>query len=755
VPDRLDSSFHWSVSAPNLQAGPFDPDTAPPLGVRLHAEGADVAVYAGHADAVDLCLRAAGGDYRRVRLTHQVHGVHFARVPDVRAGDVYGLRAYGPWRPQEGHRYNPAKLLVDPYARALTGSLTWRPEVFGHVVGDDLTGDVTVRDDRDSAAFVPHGVVVDERFDWGDDRRPAVPWSRTVVYEAHVRGLTRRLPEVPEALRGTYAGLAHPATIEHLVSLGVTTVELLPVHALVSEPALVRRGLTNYWGYNTLGYFAPHPAYASAKEPHAVLREFKGMVRLLHEAGLEVVLDVVYNHTCEQSVAGATLSWRGLDQAAYYRLDGAGRDVDMTGCGNTLDFSHPRVVQLTLDSLRYWARECHVDGFRFDLATTLARTRDGRFDPDHPFLVALRTDPLLSRLKLVAEPWDVGPDGWRTGQFPPPLGEWNDRYRDAVRTFWLADPARRLRGERGHGVREAATRLAGSQDLFGQGARGPLSSVNYVASHDGFTLADLTAYDRKHNESNGEGNRDGHDDGRSWNHGVEGPADDGAVEGSRHRSVRNLLGTLLLSTGVPMLTAGDEMGRTQGGNNNAYCHDDPTGWVDWDLAPWQRDLLETTRHLLRLRRELPALRSRSFFAGQPLHEDGTADLAWFDAAGQLMTGEAWADAGRDVLQMFVHGGTRPTGPAAGDVGDAGLPEDPAEAQHPGDAGTLGDSLLVLLCGAVADTTVTLPPPPWGSSYLLLWDSAEPVPQAPGQGVDGTQYVRARSLRLYAVDRVTG
>jgi glycogen operon protein len=742
VPDRRDQPFRWSVSSPDLRPGPLDPDTAPPLGVRLHSEGADVAVFAGHADAVEVCLRRGNGEYRRERLTHRVHGVHFARIPDVRAGDVYGLRAHGPWRPQDGHRYNPAKLLVDPYARALTGQLSWRPEVFGHVVGDDLTGDLLQRDDRDSAAFVPHGVVVDERFDWGDDRPPSVPWSRTVVYEAHVRGLTMTMPGVPEALRGTYAGLAHPATLEHLVSLGVTTVQLLPVHAFVSEPALLGRGLTNYWGYNTLGFFAPHAAYASADSPDQVLREFKGMVRLLHQAGLEVVLDVVYNHTCEQSVAGGTLSWRGLDQASYYRLDGAGRDVDLTGCGNTLDFSHPRVVQLTLDSLRYWARECHVDGFRFDLATTLARGRDGRFDRDHPFLVALRTDPLLSRLKLVAEPWDVGPDGWRTGQFPPPLAEWNDRYRDAIRTFWLADAPRRARGERGHGVRDAATRLAGSQDLFGQQGRGPLSSVNYVASHDGFTLADLTAYNRKHNESNGEGNRDGHDDARSWNHGVEGTVGDltdgAAVEQSRHRSVRNLLGTLLFSTGVPMLAAGDEMGRTQGGNNNAYCHDDPTTWVDWQLAPWQRDLLTTTRHLLRLRRELPALRSRSFFAGHPVHSDGTTDLAWFDADGALMTDGAWSDAGRSVLQMFVHGGPPSSSPDS--------------TEHDG---TPGDSLLVMLCAAPGDMMVTLPPPPWGSSYLLLWDSAEPVPLEPTAGVDGAQYVRARSLRLYATGRITG
>jgi glycogen operon protein len=736
VPARPDLAFHWSVSAPDLRPGPLDPDTAPALGVRLHTDGADVAVYAGHADAVDLCLWQDGGAYREVRLGHRVHGVHFARVPDVRARDLYGFRAHGPWRPQEGQRYNAAKLLQDPYARAFEGALQWRPEVFGHVVGDDLTGDVTVRDDRDSAPFVPRGVVLDERFDWGDDRPPAVPWSRTVVYEAHARGLTKRLPGVPEALRGTYAGLAHPATLDHLVSLGVTTIELLPVHAFVSEPALVQRGLTNYWGYNTLGFFAPHPAYASTQDPDGVVREFKGMVRLLHQAGLEVILDVVYNHTCEQSVAGATLSWRGLDQSAYYRLDGVGRDVDMTGCGNTLDFGHPRVVQMSLDSLRYWARDCHVDGFRFDLAPTLARGRDGRFDPDHPFLVALRTDPLLSRVKLIAEPWDLGPDGWRTGQFPPPLGEWNDRYRDAMRTFWLRDSARQLYGEPAHGVHEPATRLAGSQDLFGQGNRGPLSSVNFVASHDGFTLADLTAFDRKHNEANGEQNRDGHDDPKSWNHGVEGPVDDAALSGSRHRSMRNLLGTLLLSTGVPMLAAGDEMGRTQGGNNNAYCHDSEMTWVDWDLTPWQLDLLATTRHLLRLRRELPTLRSRSFYGGRPVHEDGTTDLAWFDAAGELMTPSAWDDGDRRVLQMYVHGASaRQSG-----TSDDGEP--------------VGSSLLTVLCGSPTDTTVTLPPPPWGSSYLLLWDSAEAVPQEPDKGVDGAQYVRARSMRLYAVDRIT-
>ncbi len=699
------------------------PDTPPLLGVTLRDGGADVAVYAGHAEAVELCLtegRGADATERRIELTERVHGVYFAFVPGMGEGDRYGLRAHGAWDPSRGLRYNPDKLLLDPYARAVAGEVTWRPEVFGHVVGADLVGDPDVRDNRDSAAFVPRGVVLDGAFDWGDDEPPAVPWSQTVVYEAHVRGLTRLLPGVPERLRGTYAGLAHPATLEHLRGLGVTTVELLPVHAFTHEPALARRGATNYWGYNTLGFFAPHSAYASVEDPAGAVAEFKGMVRLLHAAGLEVVLDVVYNHTCEQGRDGATLSWRGLDNRAYYRLDDYGRDVDVTGCGNTLDFRHPLVVQQALDSLRYWVQECHVDGFRFDLATALARGRDDGYDPDHPFLVALRADPVLSRVKLVAEPWDVGPHGWRTGQFPPPLAEWNDRYRDTVRTFWLADAARALRGEAGHGVRELATRISGSQDLFGARDRGPLASVNYVAAHDGFTLADATAYEHKHNHDNGEGNRDGHDDNRAWNHGVEGPSADPAVLRARSRSQRNLLGTLLLSTGVPMLAAGDELGRTQGGNNNAYSRDDRISWLDWDLDDAQRDLLATTTHLLRLRREHPALRQREFFGARAAHTDGTRDLAWFAADGSPMDDVRWHDPQARVLQAFLHG--QPAG---------------------------GRSMLLVLCGAPSDAEVTLPGTPWATSYELLFDSADERPAAPTCGHSGAQLVAPLSMRLYA------
>ncbi|WP_370518435.1 glycogen debranching protein GlgX [Nostocoides sp. HKS02] len=523
--------------------------------------GAEFAVYAGHAEAVTVCLfdadDADGSTERQVPLTERTHGIWFGFLPGVGPGQRYGLRADGPWRPAEGLRYNPAKVLLDPYARALEGDPEWVPEVFAHRVDERLRGDDLVRSTLDSAAVTPRCVVIDESFDWGDDAPPHTPLAASVIYETHVRGLTMRHPDVPEHLRGTYAGLCHPAVIAHLKRIGVTAVELLPVQAFTSEPEVVRRGLTNYWGYNTLGFFAPHAAYASTPDPQGALNEFKGMVRLLHEAGIEVILDVVYNHTAEQSGrAGATLSWRGLDNRAYYRLDERGQDIDVTGCGNTLDLRHAMACRMVLDSLRYWVGECHVDGFRFDLAVALGRGPNDDYDPNHPFLVALRTDPMLSRVKLIAEPWDVGLHGWRTGQFPPPFSEWNDRFRDSVRTFWLDDLKAQAHGHQGHGVRELATRMAGSQDLFGAQDRGPIASVNFVAAHDGFTAVDLTRYNAKHNGPNGEGNRDGSDNNRSWNHGVEGPVDgrgDGTVETARRRSVRNLLATTLLATGVPMI----------------------------------------------------------------------------------------------------------------------------------------------------------------------------------------------------------
>ncbi len=764
-----------------LPTGPVDRHAlVPPLGVRVAGDGVDVAVLASHATAVELCLvdvvdaslpahDPARYRERRVPLAGPAYGVWHAHVPGVRPGQRYGFRAHGPWEPAAGLRHNPAKLLVDPYARGLVGELVDDPAVHGQV-GSDPYGPA---DATDSLPFVPHAVVVAEPTGTLAPR-PRVPWRDTVVYEAHVRGLTQRLEALPEHLRGTYAGVAHPVTIEHLRSLGVTTVELLPVHANVPEPHLLASGRSNYWGYSTLGFFAPHAAYATraAREagPGAVLDEVRGMVHLLHEAGIEVLLDVVHNHTCEGGADGYHLSWRGLDNAGYYLHDGGSpaRLADVTGTGNSLDFRRPAVVRAALDSLRYWAEVVGVDGFRFDLAVTLGRGAAG-FDPDHPFLVALQTDPVLCGLKLVAEPWDVGPGGWRTGQFPPPLAEWNDRFRDAARQFWLADAREASHGRPGHGVRDLATRLAGSADLFGHSdpplLRGPVASVSYVTAHDGFTLADLVAYDHKHNLANGEDNRDGTDDNRSWNHGLEGPvaAPDARAGGGpgagidalgigveiaplRRRSIRNLLATLVLAAGTPMLTAGDEMGRTQRGNNNAYVQDDETSWVSWDLSPWRKDLLATARYLLALRREHPALRPDTFYTGRPRPSDssgggagargpgsdmGVPDLVWFDADGELLDHSAWHDPAVRTLQML------------------------RTAPEPGDA-----DVLMVLAGGLDPVDVTLPgvraasdadAERWDLAWDSDWEHPEDRDRANGDGTARAGDVvglEALSLRVY-------
>ncbi len=707
------------------------PETPPPLGVTTSPLGTEVAVVARHATAVELCVLdddpAAGGRETRVPLRRRAHGMWWDQVPEgmLVPGTRYGFRVDGPWDPRAGHRHNPAKLLLDPYGRAVDGWVHWEPEVYGHAVDAGGRHDPDARDDRDSAPFVPRSVVVDHAYDWGEDVAPAVPWSQRVVYEAHVRGRTMRHPDVPPHLQGTYAALGHPAVVEHLQRLGVTTLQLLPVHAFASEAALVKRGLRNYWGYNSLGFFAPHAGYAAANDPQGVVDELKGAIRTLHAAGLEVVLDVVYNHTAEQSSGGGpTLSWRGLDNRTYYRLDDRGRDIDVTGTGNTVDLRDPLVVRMVLDSLRHWVEDYHVDGFRFDLAPALARGDDG-YRPDHPFLVALQTDPVLSSVKLVAEPWDIGLHGWRTGQFPPPFAEWNDRYRDTVRTFWLADTARARAGRRGHGVRELATRMAGSADMFATNDRGPVASVNHVTAHDGFTLADLTAYERKHNEANGEDNRDGHGDNRSWNHGVEGPTLDEDVLTGRRRSMRNLLGTLLLSSGVPMLVAGDETGRTQQGNNNAYTQDNAISWLRWGHEPWQEELLEDTRALVALRRELAVLRPAVFPTSEPV--EGRSRLCWYDEAGHLVTDQAWADprrrtvlavhdslhaaADRQAVALVVHGGTDGldvTAPVVDGVSGwrvrwsstTGAAQDPAAggALEPGRSLAVGPTSLTVLVG---------------------------------------------------------
>jgi len=728
------------------------PERVPPMGVHLTPAGVEVAVLASHASGVDLCLldpdpgSPTGWRERRVALGGPSYGVWHAHVPGVREGQHYGFRVSGSWDPVRGLRHNPAKLLVDPYARGLAGDLGYGPQTYGHVVADGGVGDAYgPADPRDSLTEVPHSVVVDTQYGGAPVTHPGTAWSDTVVYEAHVRGLTQNLEGVPEHLRGTYAGLAHPATIAHLLSLGITTLELLPIQAFTSEPHLLAKGLTNYWGYNTLGFFAPHAAYATqdsrARGASAVLAEVKGSVQLLHEAGIEVVLDVVYNHTCEGGDGGQHLSWRGLDNTGYYLHDGGSpaRLADVTGCGNSLDFRRPRVIQLALDSLRYWAQQVGVDGFRFDLAVTLGRGHNG-FDTDHPFLVALQTDPVLQGLKLIAEPWDLGPGGWRTGAFPPPFAEWNDRYRNAVRSFWLSDPEQASHGRPGHGVAELATRLAGSVDLFGHTEpplmRGPVASMNFVTAHDGFTMADLVMYSHKHNQANGEDGRDGTDDNRSWDHGVEGPvpADSVGMEivPLRRRSLRNLMGTLLLSAGTPMISAGDEFGRTQHGNNNAYCQDNDVSWVDWDLGEWWRhDLLATTRYLLLLRRENAALRPSEFFRGSPAAPGDRADLAWYDWSGAPLDHDRWHDPAVRTLQM--------------------LRCVPAET-----AGDASSSVLVVINGALDPIEVTLAdgrPTEWELAWDSTWEEpGERVAAAIGGGLHAASgaraYLEALSLRVY-------
>ncbi len=670
-------------------------DTPPPLGVTVDGDGAQVALLAAHADQVELCLfdTADGGENseRRVPLTRTAHGIWWDHIPGLAVGQRYAYRVHGPWAPGQGHRYNPAKLVLDPYARSIEGTVAWGPEIYGHQVDESWEGDGDVRDDRDSAAFVPRSVMLTDTFDWGDDMAPGTAWTDSVIYEAHVKGLTMMHPDVPEEIRGTYAALSHPAIIKHLTSLGVTALELLPIHAFTHEPHLQRQDGTNYWGYNTLGFFAPHAGYAAANDPIGVINEVKGAVKALHAAGIEVILDVVYNHTCEQSSAGgATLSWRGIDNATYYRLDGHGRDIDMTGCGNTVDTRQPMVTRMVLDSLRYWAQEFHIDGFRFDLAPALARGEDHEFERNHCLHVALRADPLLSRVKLVAEPWDLGVDGWRTGQFPPPFAEWNDGFRDSVRTFWGPDLARDHVGEGGHGVRDLATRIAGSPDLFARDDRGPIASVNLITAHDGFTLADLTAYNHKHNEANGEHNRDGHGDNRSWNHGVEGGSGDATIQQGRVRRIRSMLATMLLSPGVPIITAGDEFGRTQGGNNNAYCQDNEISWLDWRMDSWQESILKDVRSLTALRARYAVLRPSHFPTFEPV--SGRVRLRWFDEAGVVMQEHQWVNPHRRFVQALF------------DTAHDGSPLDP---------------VLVVIDGSAGGTTSVPPAEAEGAEQVIV------------------------------------
>ncbi|CAM5404569.1 glycogen debranching protein GlgX [Streptomyces atroolivaceus] len=724
------------ATGPTLADGADEPPVWPgapmPLGARFRVgpdgvAGTNFALWAGGAEAVELCLFDGRGTETRLPLAELTHEIWHGFVPGVRAGQRYGYRVHGRWDPWTGARWNAAKLLLDPYARAVDGSFTLPPEVYGHVRDwpEQHVAD-TVRDDRDSAPYVPKAVVVHDDDDWADDRRPKTPWADSVIYELHVRGFTKLHPDIPPELRGTYAGLAHPAAVGHLRRLGVTAVELLPVHQFAHEDHLLRRGLHNYWGYNSIGYFAPHAGYAASGTAGQQVGEFKQMVRALHDAGIEVILDVVYNHTAEAGELGPMLSLRGIDNRGYYRLQpDARRYADYTGCGNTLHVVQPQVLRLITDSLRYWVTEMGVDGFRFDLAAALARSMHD-VDMLSPFLAVIAQDPVLRRVKLIAEPWDVGNGGYQVGAFPPLWTEWNDRYRDAVRDFWrgaLPD------------VRDIGYRLTGSSDLYAWGGRRPYASVNFVTAHDGFTLRDLVSYEHKHNEANGEGNRDGTNDNRAWNGGTEGETDDPGINALRRRQLRNLLTTLLLSTGVPMLVAGDEMGRTQGGNNNAYCQDNEVSWLDWSLLeePRWRELTELTARVLALRHRHPVLRRRAFFAGTPQAPDGLRDLAWFTPQGAEMTEGDWY-APAATLGLYLSGRDIPGRDArGGQITD--------------------DSFLAVLHADHRPCDFLLPGPPWAQEYELVLDtSVEDQSTTPGTLHRGgtTLTVPGRSVLLLRV-----
>ncbi|MFE4648519.1 glycogen debranching protein GlgX [Streptomyces sp. NPDC056707] len=711
VREAVERTAEEAGTGPASEPAPFGGQPQPavwpgapmPLGARFRVgpdgvAGTNFALWAGGAEAVELCLFDEEGNETRLPLTELTHEVWHGFVPGVRPGQRYGYRVHGRWDPWTGARWNAAKLLLDPYARAVDGSFTLPAEVYGHVrdwpqqhVAD------TVRDERDSAPFVPKGVVVHDDDDWAEDRRPKTPWADSVIYELHVRGFTKLHPGIPEELRGTYAGLAHPAAIGHLQRLGVTAVELLPVHQFAHEDHLLRRGLHNYWGYNSIGYFAPHADYSASGTGGQQVGEFKRMVRALHDAGIEVILDVVYNHTAEASELGPMLSLRGIDNRGYYRLQSdARRYTDYTGCGNTLHVVQPHVLRLITDSLRYWVTEMGVDGFRFDLAAALARSMHD-VDMLSPFLAVIAQDPVLRRVKLIAEPWDVGNGGYQVGAFPPLWTEWNDRYRDAVRDFWrgaLPD------------VRDLGYRLTGSSDLYAWGGRRPYASVNFITAHDGFTLRDLVSHEQKHNEANGEGNRDGTSDNRAWNCGAEGETDDPGINALRRRQLRNLLTTLLLSTGVPMLVAGDEMGRTQGGNNNAYCQDNEVSWLDWSLLdqPQWRELTELTARLLALRHTHPVLRRRAFFSGRAQAADGLRDLAWFTRQGKEMTETDWY-APAATVGLYLSGRDIPGRDARGEQ-------------------VTDDSFLAILHAADRPIGFRLPGPPWAQAYELVLDTSQ-------------------------------
>ncbi len=667
------------------------PGAPSPLGATWDGEGTNFAIFSEHATSVELCLFAspdAPTESERIGLSERTGHIWHCYLPDARPGLAYGYRVYGPHAPELGHRFNPAKLLIDPYAKTIGGSIRWN--------------DALVLESVDSAPGMPKSIVVDSAFTWGDDRPPRTPWHRTLIYECHIKGMTMLHPAVPEPLRGTYLGLVTEPILQHLSSLSVTAVELLPVHHVATEPRLMAQGLSNYWGYSSIGYFAPDVRYArTGGQLGEQVTEFKSMVKAFHEAGIEVILDVVYNHTGEGNHLGPTLSFRGIDNSRYYRLKPEDRRLheDFTGCGNTVDLRHPRTMQLVVDSLRYWVEEMHVDGFRFDIAPVLGRD-DHSFNPEAEFFRIVRQDPALSRVKLIAEPWDLGPGGYQTGRFPVGWSEWNDKYRDAVRHFWRGNPGR---------VGELASRLAGSSDLYETTNRPPQASINFVTCHDGFTLHDLVSYDAKHNEANLEENRDGSSHNLSRNWGAEGPTDAVHVLRMRERIKRNLLATLAFSQGVPMLSHGDELGRTQMGNNNAYCHDNLVTWIDWQLSPQKKELLEFTRRVFAIRAQNPVLRRRTFFRHEPQAVGEAKDLTWLRPDGQEMTGDDWSDESNHVLGMLIRGEA---------------PEEVDERGRP----LRGDSLLLLLNGGARSKPFILPTLERPGAWTEVLDTSHELPR---------------------------
>jgi isoamylase len=681
-----------------------------PLGATWDGAGVNFAIFSERATKVELCLFDANGDVKdakeieRIALPEYTDLVWHGYFPDVEPGQLYGYRVHGPFDPAKGLRFNPNKVVLDPYAKAIGRDVIWDDALFGYKIGD-AAEDLSL-DERDSARYCPLGAVLDTAFTWGDDRAPHIPWHKTLIYEAHVRGLTVNHPEVPEDRRGTYAGLASEAVIQHLLSLGVTAVELMPVHYHLNDRHLAEKGLTNYWGYNTLGFFAPHVGYASKQSPRKSVQEFKMMVRALHAAGIEVILDVVYNHTAEGSERGPTLSMRGVDNTSYYRpAEDPRYYMDFTGCGNTLNVRHPRVLQFIMDSLRYWITEMHVDGFRFDLASTLARELHD-VDRLGAFFDIIHQDPIISQVKLIAEPWDVGPGGYQVGNFPVLWTEWNGKYRDTVRRFW--------KGEGGL-ASEFATRLSGSSDLYQHDGRKPYASINFITAHDGFTLHDIVSYNEKHNDANGEGNRDGADDNNSWNCGAEGPTDDENILNLRERQKRNLLATMLFSEGVPMLLGGDELSHTQKGNNNAYCQDNELTALDWKLDERRRSFYEFVKRCTQIWREQPVLQRRKFFLGRAIRGSDIKDISFMDPGGNEMSDEAW---GADFVRCL---GVRLAGDIINEVDERGEP-------------VKGDTLLILMNAHWEKIDFVLPATRdehvW-ETLVDTWDPASPLRICPG------------------------